>query len=62
MTDGKAPAPSVWEVPKGRSAKGIIKEIEAAGHSADLGHDGLIYLETSEAIVIAMFFGLVRHT
>ncbi|MGR8960506.1 hypothetical protein [Rhizobium leguminosarum] len=54
------PVRSVWEVPKTRSAKGVVKAFEAAGHSADLGHDGLIYLNTQEAAAVAMLLRLER--
>ncbi|MEY9375976.1 hypothetical protein ABIA10_001846 [Rhizobium leguminosarum] len=55
------PVRSVWEVPKTRSAKGVVKAFEAAGHSADLGHDGLVYLKSIDAIAVAMLLKLVRR-
>jgi hypothetical protein len=51
----------VWEVPKPRSAIGVVKAFEEAGHSASLGHDGLIYLKTEEAVAVAMMLRLERH-
>ena len=55
------PLRTVWEVPKPRSAKGVVKAIEEAGHSAFLGHDGLIYLKGAEALTVAMLFKLQPH-